>query len=144
MVSEVVLGMRFLYAKLSTDSSLMTLAPGGVHRGSAPSGTATPFVVIAHQAGRDSLTMNRTRLMSKILYQVRAVGPAKNTTAIEGAANRIDTLLKKEPGAPPESVSGGLIDAYYREEPLQFDEIVPPGDKWSNYGGLYRLEIEQT
>lgn len=144
MPNEVNLGLAFLYAKLTNDATLTSLAPGGVHRGSAPSGTSTPFIVIQHQAGRDTLTMNRLRLMSRILYQVRAAGPAKSTSAVVSASNRLDDLLKKPPGAPPETTSGGRIDSYYREEPLQFDETLPTGEKWTNIGGLYRLEIEQA
>lgn len=97
--SEVMYGIQWLVATLSADSTLAGYAPGGIWRGLAPPATTTPFVIVAHQAGTDSLTMNAFRLFSEIVYQVKAVGPASVTTQITNAAGRIDQLI----GSPPAS-----------------------------------------
>jgi hypothetical protein len=139
MANEVNLGFAWLHSKLSADSTLLSYAVGGIWRGYAPSGTITPFLVVAYQSGHDKLTMNGIRVLSHLLFQCRVSGPAIITTAIENASNRLDDLLKRTSG----TTSGGIIDACYREETLYYNEVVV-GEKWSNIGGLYRLIIEQT
>src|SRR6478609_406498 len=102
-VNEAIAGFEFIYATLSGDSTLTGYAPGGVNRAMAPPGTATPFIVMAHQAGRDVVTMNAFRMMTDQLFQVKCVGPANNMAGIANAAARMDALLKLTSG----SVTGG-------------------------------------
>jgi hypothetical protein len=141
-VQEIVVGIQWLQAILGGDSALSGFAPGGVHRGLAPPGTATPYVIINAQAASDSITMNAFRLLVSALYQVIAVGPASagtGTTGLANAAARIDALI----GSPPTSgtVTGGYVAASYRQSPLFLDEVIN-GEMWSRIGGLYRLSIE--
>lgn len=140
-VNEAVAGLEFLYATLSADATLASYAPGGVWRGLAPDATPTPFVVIAFQSAMDTTTMNEFRILSRILYQVKAVGPASQTAQIASAAARIDDLIGKP--AVSGTVSGGYIGASYRQSPLFLDQDVN-GEVWSDIGGLYRLEIQAT
>jgi hypothetical protein len=138
-VLEAYAGIEFLYNTLTGDSTLMALVTG-VHRGKAPDLTVPPFVILTFQAGPDTLTANAIRLLNRGLYQVSAMGPANMSPLLAQAAARIDDLLKRTSG----SVTGGHIDACYREQPLLRD--LPPvnGDAWAALGGLYRLEIEQA
>ena len=137
---EVVIALEFLYSTLSGDTALAGYAPGGVWRGDAPPGTTTPFVAIEHQSGGvDTLTMNAYRVMSRPLFQVKAVGPTANLSATAQAAAEVDTLLKRTSGSAP----GGLILVCYREEPLFLDSLIN-GEPWTDIGGLYRTEIQQT
>lgn len=140
-VHEVVIGYQYIYATLSPDSLLTGYAPGGVHRSLAPPETQPPFVVMSYQSGQDVLTMNAFRTMVSAIFQVKCVGPASMITALANAAARIDALL----GSPPTSgtATGGLVAASYRESPIALDEIVA-GEVWSNWGGMYRMLIEQT
>ena len=139
-VHEVVAGYQWIYTTLSSDSLLTSYAPGGVHRSLAPPETQAPFIVMNYQSGLDVITMNAFRMMVSALFQVKCVGPASMTEQIANAAARIDALI----GSPPVSgtVTGGYVAASYRESPLAIDELVV-GEVWSNFGGLYRLLIEQ-
>jgi hypothetical protein len=140
MAHEIGLALKFLVATLSGDTTLMNeLAPGGVHRAMASPGTPTPFVIVANQDGNDVLTMNAVRVMSDLLFQVKAAGPASNTGGIVAAASRIDELLKRTSG----TVTNGIILSCYRDSPLEYDEPIS-GVQWSHFGGLYRLEIQQV
>lgn len=136
---EIAMCFQFLYATLSGDSTLSGYAPGGIHRGVAPIGASTPFVVMSLQSTTDTLTANAYRILTKALFQVRATGPASNTAGLANAASRIDALLKLTSGA----VTGGLIFSCYRDGAVFTDEIVD-GDLWSNVGGMYAIEIQQT
>lgn len=136
---EVALGLQWLQGVLSGDATLSGLAPGGVHRAMAPPNTQPVYVIVAWQAGTDALTLNAYRLLSNLVYQVKAVGPASNTAAIVAAAKQIDVLL----GGPTSgSVAGGYISACYRDGSLQIDELRASGEQWSNFGGLYRLQVQ--
>jgi hypothetical protein len=96
---EGAYGLQWLKSILLGSSALTIDAPGGIWRGLAPPGTATPFIIIAFMSGPDILTMNAIRLMTQPLFQVKAVGPASMTTQIVWAASDIDTLLGSTRGA---------------------------------------------
>lgn len=145
-VHEVQIALSFLHTTLSGDSTLTSLAPGGVHRALAPplddngNQIATPYVVYGMQSpGNDSLTMAAVRVLSNPLYQVRATGPANATQAVADAASEIDDLIKRTSG----TTTGGYVASCYREQPLEQDEEVN-GEMWISIGGLYRLELYQT
>lgn len=146
--SEVMLGFAFLSATLGSDSTLLGYAPGGVWRAYAPPGTATPYIIMAHQAGHTVTTMNAFRLMVDNLFQVKAVGPASGTSQIASAAARIDQLLGGPPSLPASgpviinAVQAGQVLSCYQESPLQVDELVN-GEAWANIGAMYRMIIEQ-
>ena len=141
---EIGIALDWLKTTLSSDTALSSAAPGGVWRGMVESGSTppvAPYVIISFQAGTDNVTMNAFRLLSNTLFQVKAVGPAKLTTQLVTAASRIDALLSKPSSG---TATGGLILAAYRDSPLQYDEPQPvAGEMWSNFGGLYRLQIQQ-
>jgi hypothetical protein len=96
---EGAYGLQWLKSILLADSTLTGFAPGGIFRGLAPLGTATPFIIISLMSGIDVLTMNAVRLISQPLYQIKAVGPANITATIVSAASEIDVLLGRSSGA---------------------------------------------
>lgn len=138
-VHEAFIAIDFLNTTLSGDASLSSLAPGGVWRGVAPPNTPTPFVVFSNQSAVDVITANGLRLMTDQLFQVKAVGPIDQTEQISQAASAIDDLLKKTSGT---AIGGYVLDCH-RESILQLDEMIA-GDLWTNIGGLYRLQAQQT
>lgn len=140
MGHEIGLSLQWLVSTLGGDSTLAGYAPGGVKRSMAPVGTATPFVIVGYQAGTDVTTMNAVRIMDNLLFQVRASGPASVTASIVNAAARIDALID---GQRSQAITGGIVLCCYRDSPLQYDELVG-GEQWSNFGGLYRIEIQQV
>jgi hypothetical protein len=141
MSVEPFLAYTWIFSVLNADTNIATLAPGGCWRALAPPEVpGTPYIIVAYMSGVDSLTMNAFRPLSKLLFQIKAVGPASNTQAIVNAAQEIETLF----GGPTSgSVTGGFIDACYRDGPLAMDEIVT-GELHTNIGGLYRLEVQRS
>lgn len=138
-VQESGIAFEFLMSVLSNDATLGSYVPGGVWRSMAPPSTTPPYVIISLQSGADTLTAQVVRLMSQILYQVRVVGPVGMTATLFSAAQEIDNLLARTSG----TATGGQVLACWRESPLQLDELVN-GELWTNIGGLYRLQIQQT
>lgn len=141
---EIGLVLQWLTSTLLADTTLASLAPGGVWRAMAPTTvSSSPFVTLNFQAGSDITTINGYRIWSSQLYQVRASGPAKNTANIVQAASRLDTVLGGIIGHHLTSITDGIIYSCIRESPLMLDELVN-GEQWSNVGGLYRLQVQQA
>ena len=147
---EIMLGYAYLETTLGGDSTLESMAPGGVNRAFAQPGTAVPYIITAFHTGIDTVTMNAFRVLSNLVFQIKVVGPANNTSQLAAAAARIDALLGSPPGIPPGAIGivvGGVTAGYlyscYRDSPLVTDELVT-GQLWSNIGGLYRMELGQT
>src|SRR5690349_11906047 len=96
--NEQMLAFIWLSQTLGGDSTLAGLAPGGVWRSLAPPQEAIPFVIMAHQAGADNVTLDGWRVLTEMTMQVKAVGPASMTDTLAQAAARIDRLLGGPPG----------------------------------------------
>ena len=144
-VNEVSMGLQFLSSRLSADSTLAGLAPGGVKRFAAPAGTATPFIIIGYQTGKDVTTLNGVRVMDDILYLAKVVGEASKTQAVVDASSQLDVVLGGTQGLRNIAVTGGWLLACYRQVPVQFDEPVAQSSIiWSHSGGLYRIELQQV
>lgn len=145
-VHEVATGYAFLKSTLQADSTLASLAPGGIFRSIAPTGTQTPVIIIAFQAGTDVLTTTGVRLMVNALYQVKVVDQASNMAGIIAAANQVDIVLGGSQGIRNVSVSGGgYVLSCVREGPLAYDDTkLVVGQLWSYLGGLYRIYAEQN
>lgn len=146
---EILLASAYLQTTLGGDSTLAGYAPGGVWRALAEPTSLTPYVIFEFQSGTDSVTMNGFRVLTRALFQVKAVGPANNTAGLASAAARIDALLGSPPNFPPggtaiaiNAVNVGWLYSIYRESPLMVDELVS-GELWTNAGGLYRMEVGQ-
>jgi hypothetical protein len=139
---EIMLGFQWLQFVLTQDATLMGYV-SGVYRSLAPAGTPTPFIIYGYQSGSDALTVNAVRLTSNLLYQVKVCGPASMDVTLAAAASEIDKVLKRPVGIPITPDGLGAILAAYRESPLIVDSEVN-GEVWSNVGGLYRIEIQQT
>jgi hypothetical protein len=144
MSNEALLGFEFFYGLFAPDTTLQSLAPGGVSRDEADPGTATPFVIVSLQSpGNDALTITAYRVMSQPLYLLKVVGPSSVTTQIGNAYARIEALLGDRDGLRNQSTPGAFIPAIYRESPFMQGELVN-GEKWQNIGGLWRMQMYQT
>jgi hypothetical protein len=140
MAHEIDLGLQWLSATLKADTTLMGYAPGGVWRAMAPPGTPTPFIIIGFVNGDDLTTANGVRIFTHALYQVRASGPAADTEPVALAGGRLDETIGDKRN---QAITDGLILSSDRDSPLQYDELVS-GKQWTNYGGIYHLQIDQA
>jgi hypothetical protein len=140
---EIMLGFQFLQFVLTADATLMGYVAGNVFRSLAPATTQPPYIIYGYQSGLDVLTVSAVRLTSNLLYRVEVCGPASMDVTLAAAAAEIDKVLKRPVGIPITPDGLGAILAAYRESPLIVDSEVN-GEVWSNIGGLYRLDIQQT
>ena len=143
---EIALGFAWLTSTLTANATLMSQAVGGVWRAYAPPGTVPPWIILAHQSGTDVIQMNAFRLMSRQLFQVKVVGPASGMATLAQAAEQFDTLIGSPPAFGSVVIGGNMVGyvlSSYRQSPLEVDELVN-GELWTNLGGLYELQIEQT
>jgi len=138
-----MLAYEFLTTTLNADSTLTGLVTGGIWRGSAPVETVPPYVVMNFQAGSDVLTLNGVRIYDSLLFQIKTIGPAVQTTTLLSAVNEIDALLKRTSGVPLTTDGLGSVLACFRESPMQLDELVN-GELWTTLGGMYRIYLQQT
>jgi hypothetical protein len=120
---------------MTGDGTLMSIATGGVHRALALPSIAPPFIVFIHQSGMDKVLFQGIRGYTSMLFQVKAVGPAKSVQALADASARLDVVITR---ASEIAVTGGAVKACFREQPFQLDELVN-GEMWTSIGGLYRL-----
>jgi len=140
---EVLLALEWLTTTLNADSTLTSIVTGGIWRGSAPVEAVPPYIVMNLQAGSDITTMNGVRIYDGLLFQVKVIGPGTITTTLLAAANEIDSLLKRTSGVPLTVDGLGAILACFRESPVQIDSLVN-GELWSDIGGMYRIQLQQT
>jgi|SRR5215469_6010832 len=148
--SESFLALQWLISVLKADTTLASLAPGGVYREMIPqSTTPTPYVIIGQQTGSDVLTFNAFRIFDGFLFRIEAHGPAAQADTIAQAAAQVDKILGGPPGLPVTQtiivggVTEGIVLACFREMPLTLDEIINTTEQWSRFGGLYRLLVQQ-
>lgn len=149
MSHPIALGLQWIYETLVADSTIGSLAPGGFYRGAAPDkdkdGTLvpSPFVVFNYQSGSFKTTMNGVRVLSRVLYQIKAtgLGDADHASGVAAAAAQIDALFKERRN---ETTTGGLIDSCIGDAPIQYDEPAVAGVFWTHFGGLYELFIQQS
>jgi hypothetical protein len=141
-IHETASGLQFLQGLLSSDTTLMSLSPGGVRRGFAPVGTPMPVTIIAFMSGIDTVTANGRRLLVRALYQCRASGPILSTPSVFALASQIDLVLGGNQGLRNIAATGGYVLSCYRESAVQFDDNVSGAD-YTHMGGLYRVTLQQ-
>lgn len=137
MSNEVVYVDKWLYGVLSGDATLTGLVGARIHAYQAPEGTAFPFVLYSFQGGADVAVVGGIRIFNRGVYQVKAVGKGDTMGALQSIADRIDTLLQGASG----SVTGGIILACVREQPLAYAEI-DNRIQYRHLGGLYRILVQ--
>ena len=125
-----------LDSTLTGDSTLMALVTG-VFQMMAPPGTTPDWVILNAQSSADTNSAFGVRILSRLMYQVKVVGPAADNVNIRAAYARIDALL--QPSGQPIRNQGGTL-ACFREGTIQYGEVVN-GVLWLHYGGTYRIEV---
>lgn len=125
---------KALYAKLASDGTLATLAPGGVWRGVAPTGTTGVFVVVSQVASVDEYTLP-IRAWTAYTYDVKAVGAGETPVPVLDAAERIDTILTDASW----TLDAGYVLVSRRQNAFTYVET-DGGELYQHAGGTYRIE----
>jgi hypothetical protein len=137
-VSEIVQAFQFVDSTMRADTALMAAAVGGVWQEHADIGTVPPFAQYSQQAGTDMLTMQAVRVFTRLLLQIKAIGPASNYAALVTIADRIDALFKDKRNV---TLSPGWVLSSFREQTISYGEIIN-GVQWSHLGGLYHIDLQ--
>jgi hypothetical protein len=153
---ESIYAEAFLDSLLNGDATLTgasALNGQRAYKNRAPQGTKDnptlyPLVIYNMQAGGDVNTGNASRIFTRPLFQVRAVGKVIGTalqdaSRVRTAAHRMDELLKRI-----QRRSFTVDGATYFFNVWREDELPPreePGESadvfYRNYSGLYRVEV---
>ncbi len=136
---ETVRAEAWLYGLLTADTELSALVDSRVYSGAAPQGAALPYVVISHQSGRDVLGVGTTRIMSHLIYLVKAVGQGQSYVSLEPIADCIDAALHGASGSVAGvDGAGAELLACTRAMTVAYAEI-DEGIQYRHLGGLYEL-----
>lgn len=120
-----------LYARLSGDATLTSLAPGGVWRGMAPVGTTGVWIIFNQISSVDAYTL-ADRATTTHNYLIKAIAPGESATPAWDAANRIDTLLTDQ----SLTVDGVAAMSVRRERIMTMSEA-DGGEQYQHAGGYY-------
>lgn len=140
--NEIDIAYQWMQATLANDTTLTGYAPGGVWRAEAEANTPAPYVTITYQPGRgrDEIAFGGVRPYSDLYFEVCAVGPVKALQNIVSAALRIDALL---PVSQQTAITGGMLLALYRAEPVETNPLID-GLRWNSNGGIYRVMVKAS
>jgi len=139
MASEVAQAYQWIETTCLADTALMAVATR-VFQGMADIGTQPPFVVYARQSDRDVATLAGVRLWANMLMQIKMVGTIATYAALVAGANRIDELFKDKRNV---GLPGGVgVLSSTREQQIAYDDPLVGGVRWTNLGGLYRIDLQ--
>lgn len=135
-MAETVAAETFIWTKLNVAPALLA---GQVYTDEAPQGVAGQYVIISYQGGFDDLTeIGGVRIWANLLYLVKVVGPGRSYTALQAAADGIDTRLHHSSGPVG---STAYVDSCIREQAFRMPETTPSGLPFRHLGGIYRLKV---
>jgi len=128
-------------AKLRGDTSLASLAPGGIYPDVAPKGAADAgvFVVVGMQAHEDVAQLQGQTAYETPRYLVKAVGQGIDGAAAIAAYDRIHVLLQHQ----ALTVTGFHWMDTVRESRVRYVEQDGP-ISWQHVGGVYRVEADPS
>lgn len=141
-MTEITQAYKFIVAAMKADTALVAAATGGVHQGFAPIGTTAPYALVTKQSDGDILTVNKVRVFSHMLLQIKAVGPTSDYDTLEIIAERIDAIFGRQGASTPPT--GGNVLETYRESQISYEEDPAPGAQISHLGGLYDIDLQGT
>ena len=122
-----------LYARLTGDATLASLAPGGVWRGTVPETVAGTFVTISNVSGIDDYTFG-VRATTTWSYLVKAVTPGESTISALDAAARVDALLSDY----ALTMTTGRVLSIRRDQTIALTETAQ-GETFQHAGAYYQI-----
>lgn len=136
-MNEIDRAAQFLVARLGGDATLAGYVGGRIYQDLAPATATWPVVIFAPLSAPDVSTAGATRVLTRILYLVKAitVGDLPLAAAI---ADRIDALLQGASGA---AGSDGYVAGIDRESGFSYTELAEGGSVYRHLGGQYRVHI---
>lgn len=129
-----------LIAKLASDATLTTLAPGGIYRDTAPQGVSTPYVIVSQVSHEDDYSIG-SQAFESIRYLVKAVDLHTSGVSAQAVADRVQTLVQ----AATLTITGYRSVLVQREERVAYVEVDDASDRrYQHRGGIYLVMVEPT
>lgn len=128
---------RYIVSRLSGDSALSILAPGGVWAGVADLGVATPYIVFTLMASPDTRGSASYRNFTRPLYLIEALAPVEGYGGVASAADRMDQLIGLARNGSTDILN---VASVYREQATERYEV-DSGARWVRLGGFYRFIV---
>ena len=124
-----------LYALLSADAQLRSLAPGGVFRNTADQDAETPFVTFNQQDGRRDYTFGS--VIRPLTYQIKAVDQNEDSEPAQRVQERLEALLQ---GAVLSLDGGRRTLIVSQTGDIEYEE---PGERpWQHVGGTWEITVQ--
>lgn len=123
---------QIIYSRLSGDSTLAGLAPGGVWRGVAPGGAAGTVVVFTQVSASDSYALAH-RAYTTFTYQIKAITPGTSAAPAWAASQRVEALLT--------DAAIGFMEC--RRQTVISQTEIDGGEQYQHAGGLYRITTQE-
>jgi hypothetical protein len=136
MANELALAGKFIYTKLAADSATPPITSARIYHDHAPESATFPYIVYSVQSGFDVGGLGTVRLLTRPVFQIKAIGEGDHDANLRTLGDRIDAIFQNQ-------VAVTLDDYVFstrRLQPILFSEDTP-GKRWTHYGGLYRFEI---
>jgi hypothetical protein len=132
---------KFIYQTIVGDSVLSSLIETRVYGYRIPRNALFPLIQFNYLAGRDVQGLGTARIMSRPLYQIKAIGREHLSSSLILIANRIDEIFQ--------SISAELFEdlaiSVRREQPLSYQEQGGESEtEFRHLGGLFRFDIQET
>lgn len=125
---------EWIWTTLASDATLTPLIHGVWLGGTAPQGTAFPFVTFQMMAANDLMVVDAIRVWTNLVYLVKVVGESADFQTLRAVVARIDALLHRGSG----TAADGTVWACVREQAIRMPEVVS-GRQFRHDGALYRL-----
>jgi hypothetical protein len=136
-MTSIMTAERWLYSKLTGDSTLTGLVSTRIYNGTAPTSAAYPMVVYQALSGVDVNGVGAVFAMEDELFMVKAIIRSTSWGTAETIANRINALLHKAAGA----VTGGTVISCVRLYVDKIDEI-DNGARYKTIMQRYRIHTQ--
>jgi hypothetical protein len=133
-MNESVVAEQWLVEKLRDDAAVAALVGQRIYSELAPQGAAMPYIVVQNQASVDVLGVGSQRILTELVFVVRAVGRGASYAGLAPIADAIDAALHLASGA----TANGTVLGCRREEPFRRPEVTS-GVQYRHLGGIYRV-----
>jgi hypothetical protein len=132
---------KFIYSTLIGDSVLSSLISNRVYGYKLPREAVFPLVQFNYLAGRDVQGMGTNRILSRPLYQIKAVGRDNLSSSLVQIANRIDEIFQQISA----QLFEGLAISSRREQPVSYQEAGGESEtSFRHIGGFFRFDASET
>lgn len=135
MAAETAIVDNWLYTTLSGDATLIALVGTRDFVFLAPPFTSLPCVTFGYlPGGEDIRALDNVHALSKLFYEIKAVGEGNNIANLKPIGDRLDALLS---GVVADLSAARLRVG--RDSPVERSDVLAGTTRHCHLGGVYRI-----